>query len=89
MMAFRPARMRWTELRLLIVPGIMTIVGLLIIVLAPRATVEWSWQDIWVGLAFSGVAMAFAAAGYIPPTVGALIQEAIDVAVIINALRAA
>ena len=68
MMAFRLARIRWTELRLLVVPGIMTILGLLIIVLAPRATVEWSWQDIWVGLAFGGLAMAvslaFSIAGF-------------------------
>jgi cell division protein FtsW (lipid II flippase) len=43
-------------------------VGLLIIVLAPRATVEWSWQDIWVGLAFGGLAigvsLAFSIAGF-------------------------
>jgi len=54
-----------------------------------RRTLRIAKQSIGVGLALSGVAMAFAAAGYIPPTVGALIQEAIDVAVIINALRAA
>jgi cation transport ATPase len=46
-------------------------------------------QSIWVGLGLSGVAMVAAAAGYVPPTVGALLQEAIDVAVILNALRAA
>jgi cation transport ATPase len=33
--------------------------------------------------------MLFAAAGYIPATAGALLQEGIDVAVILNALRAA
>jgi heavy metal translocating P-type ATPase len=44
-------------------------------------------QSIWVGLGLSGAAMAVAAAGYIPPTVGAMLQEGIDVAVIINALR--
>jgi hypothetical protein len=32
-------------------------------------------------------AMIAAAAGYIPPPIGALLQEAIDVAVILNALR--
>jgi cation transport ATPase len=32
--------------------------------------------------------MAFAAAGYLPPVAGALFQEVIDVAVILNALRA-
>lgn len=68
MMALRPARMRWTELRLLIAPAVMTVVGLLIIVLAPRQTVEWSWEDIWVGLAFGGLAIgvsfAFSIAGF-------------------------
>jgi len=32
--------------------------------------------------------MGFAAAGYLSPVAGALVQEAIDVAVILNALRA-
>jgi cation transport ATPase len=46
-------------------------------------------QSIAAGLALSGMAMVIAAFGYIPPTAGALIQEGIDVAVILNALRAA
>ncbi|MBX7120015.1 MAG: heavy metal translocating P-type ATPase [Gemmatimonadaceae bacterium] len=46
-------------------------------------------QSIAWGLGLSGAAMVVAAFGYIPPTAGALIQEAIDVAVILNALRAA
>ncbi|MDE3097775.1 MAG: HAD-IC family P-type ATPase, partial [Chloroflexota bacterium] len=45
-------------------------------------------QSIMVGLGLSAAAMVVAALGYIPPTVGALMQEAIDVAVILNALRA-
>lgn len=45
-------------------------------------------QSIVAGLGLSGAAMLAAALGYIPPTVGALLQEAIDVAVILNALRA-
>ena len=36
----------------------------------------------------SGIAMGFAAIGWLPPIAGALTQEAIDVAVILNALRA-
>jgi len=39
------------------------------------------------GLGLNPAAMGFAAAGYIPPGPGALLQEAIDVAVIVNALR--
>jgi P-type E1-E2 ATPase len=53
-----------------------------------RRTLRLARQSIWAGLGLSGVAMGFAAAGMIPPTVGALLQEAIDVAVILNALRA-
>ncbi len=45
-------------------------------------------QSIVAGMAMSGVAMAFAAIGWLPPIAGALTQEAIDVAVILNALRA-
>jgi heavy metal translocating P-type ATPase len=53
-----------------------------------RRTMRIARQSIWTGLGLSGVAMGLAAAGHIPPIVGALLQEAIDVAVILNALRA-
>jgi heavy metal translocating P-type ATPase len=39
------------------------------------------------GMAASLVGMGFAAAGLLPPAAGALVQEAIDVAAVINALR--
>ena len=52
-----------------------------------RRTVRIARQSIWAGLGLSAAAMLVAAAGYIPPPVGALLQEAIDVAVILNALR--
>ncbi len=45
-------------------------------------------QGIWVGMGLSVIAMVFAAFGFIPPAVGALLQEAFDVIVILNALRA-
>src|SRR5262249_2492194 len=45
-------------------------------------------QSIVPGPALPGIAMAAAAAGLITPVAGALIQEVIDVAVILNALRA-
>ncbi|MTW15718.1 heavy metal translocating P-type ATPase [Rhodoplanes serenus] len=45
-------------------------------------------QSIVVGMALSGVAMLAAAFGWLTPVAGALVQEAIDVAVILNALRA-
>jgi heavy metal translocating P-type ATPase len=52
-----------------------------------RRTVRIARQSIWTGLGLSAAAMLVAAAGYIPPPIGALLQEAIDVAVILNALR--
>jgi P-type E1-E2 ATPase len=45
-------------------------------------------QSVVVGMAMSCAAMVAAAAGFIPPLAGALLQEGIDVAVIANALRA-
>jgi heavy metal translocating P-type ATPase len=45
-------------------------------------------QSAIVGMALSLAAMAVAAFGLLPPAPGALVQEAIDVAVILNALRA-
>lgn len=45
-------------------------------------------QSIGVGMGLSGLAMLFAAGGFLVPVVGALVQEAIDVLVILNALRA-
>ena len=45
-------------------------------------------QSIIAGMGMSALAMGFAAAGYLTPIAGALTQEVIDVAVILNALRA-
>lgn len=45
-------------------------------------------QSIIAGMGMSGLAMLFAAVGLLPPIAAALTQEAIDVAVILNALRA-
>jgi len=53
-----------------------------------RRTMRLARQSIVTGLVLSGIAMIFAAYGSIQPTEGALLQEAIDVAVILNALRA-
>lgn len=50
-------------------------------------TMRIARQSIVAGLALSGAAMIAAALGYLPPTVGAVLQEGIDVAVIVNALR--
>ena len=45
-------------------------------------------QSVLVGIGLSVAAMGFAAVGLIVPIAGALLQEGIDVAVILNALRA-
>ena len=45
-------------------------------------------QSVVAGMAMSLAAMGVAAAGYLPPVAGAVLQEAIDVVVILNALRA-
>ncbi|WP_091133691.1 heavy metal translocating P-type ATPase [Microvirga guangxiensis] len=45
-------------------------------------------QSVYAGIGLSVVGMIVAALGYLTPVEGALIQEAIDVAVILNALRA-
>jgi P-type E1-E2 ATPase len=41
------------------------------------------------GMALSVVGMGFAALGYLPPVAGAIMQEVIDVAAVVNALRVA
>jgi heavy metal translocating P-type ATPase len=53
-----------------------------------RRTRAIAVQSVGVGMGLSLAAMLVAAAGYLPPVAGALFQEAIDVAVILNALRA-
>lgn len=53
-----------------------------------RRTMRIARQSIQVGLGASGLAMVLAAFGFIVPALGAVLQEVIDVAVILNALRA-
>lgn len=56
------------------------------VVIAARAR-RIAVQSALGGMALSLAAMAAAALGLLPPAVGALLQEAIDVTVILNALR--
>ncbi|ONS29690.1 heavy metal translocating P-type ATPase [Burkholderia cenocepacia] len=44
-------------------------------------------ESVLIGMSLSVVAMTIAAAGFLPPIAGAVIQEAVDVVVIVNALR--
>jgi P-type E1-E2 ATPase len=53
-----------------------------------RRSMRIAKQSIGVGLGLSLVGMLFAMAGLLTPVAGALTQEVIDVAVILNALRA-
>ncbi len=52
-----------------------------------RDTRRIALQSVFAGMGLSLLAMAVAALGYLPPLYGAALQEAIDVAVILNALR--
>ncbi|PPL16001.1 heavy metal translocating P-type ATPase [Microterricola pindariensis] len=51
-------------------------------------TMRIALQSIWIGIAFSVVLMLIAAFGLIPATVGAALQEVVDLVTILNALRA-
>jgi P-type E1-E2 ATPase len=52
-----------------------------------RRTRGIALQSVIAGIGLSGVRMIAAALGYLPPVAGALAQEVIDVAVVLNALR--
>ncbi len=57
-------------------------------VLIAKRTRRIALQSVLAGMALSLAAMGFAAAGLLPALWGALLQEAIDAVVILNALRA-
>jgi P-type E1-E2 ATPase len=55
---------------------------------AARRSRRIALQSVYAGIGLSVIGMVAAGLGYLTPVQGALIQEAIDVAVILNALRA-
>jgi len=55
---------------------------------AGRRSLHIARQSVIAGMGMSLVAMIVAAFGFLPPITGALLQEGIDLAVILNALRA-
>ncbi len=55
---------------------------------AGRRSLHIARQSVIAGMGLSVTAMLVAAFGYLPPLAGALLQEGIDLAVILNALRA-
>ncbi|MGY3318773.1 heavy metal translocating P-type ATPase [Arthrobacter sp. TE12232] len=52
-----------------------------------QRTVQVALQSIWIGIGLSVALMVAAAAGYVPAIAGALTQELVDLATILNALR--
>ncbi len=57
-------------------------------ILIARRSFSIARQSVYAGLGLSALGMIFAALGYLQPVEGAILQEVIDVAVILNALRA-
>lgn len=53
-----------------------------------RDTVRIVYQSIWIGILISIALMVVASFGLIPATVGAALQEVVDLATVLNALRA-
>jgi heavy metal translocating P-type ATPase len=53
-----------------------------------QETLAIARQSIWLGLGLSAAAMGVASLGLLAPAAGALLQEGIDIASIVNALRA-
>ncbi len=50
-------RWRWTEFWLLVIPSLLSIVGMLtVIVVRPEAgAVQWEWKDLWMSFLFIGL----------------------------------
>jgi P-type E1-E2 ATPase len=53
-----------------------------------QRTMHVALQSIWLGITLSIGLMLIAAFGYIPAIIGAVIQELVDLATILNSLRA-
>jgi len=53
-----------------------------------QRTMRVALQSIWLGIGLSAGLMLFAAFGFLPAIVGAALQEVVDLATILNALRA-
>ena len=53
-----------------------------------KRTIKIAKESIFIGLGISFLLMIIVSFGFIPPYIGALLQEVLDVSVILNALRA-
>jgi P-type E1-E2 ATPase len=58
------------------------------IVQISNRTIKIAKESIFIGLGISFLLMIVAIFGFMPPYIGALLQEALDIGVILNALRA-
>ena len=62
--------------------------GIITALRAARRSRRIALESVWLGIGLSVAGMVAAAFGYLTPVQGALMQEVIDVAAILNALRA-
>src|SRR5687768_7665285 len=51
----RLRRIRWTEFRLLLVPALLSIVGMIMVIIVPTGAVQWEWKDLWMSFLFIGL----------------------------------
>src|SRR5437868_1060192 len=45
----------WATIRLLLIPSILSIVGMLMVILVPTGTIQWHWNDLWMSFLFIGL----------------------------------
>src|SRR5436190_15902345 len=45
-------RLRWTEFRLLVIPALLSVVGILMVILVPTGAIQWQSIDIWMSFVF-------------------------------------
>ena len=45
-------RYRWTEFRLLLIPSLLSIIGMLMVILVPVGAAQWKWTDLWMSFLF-------------------------------------
>src|SRR4051812_47525715 len=48
-------RWRWTEFWLLLIPSILSIVGMLSVIVVHTEAVQWQWTDLWMSFLFIGL----------------------------------
>ena len=48
-------RWRWTEFQLLIVPAVLSLIGMLIVIVVPTGNLSFTWRDLWMSLLFVGL----------------------------------